>query len=134
MSQAIGVQLQGVLVGGPAASGLYSCGLTEVLPIAFCDTYTGQQDGTLSNLVSSDVSPYAVPFGTVTKARVIAFKLLAGATFKLNIVTALGTATIPVSDQFLLRVRNPGDEVLSMSISTGSQACDIAYAVFGDVS
>lgn len=133
MSQANQVQLQGVLTGGPNVSGFSSGTLMELLPVSFCDTLAAIKNGILSNLISSDVSPFTLPFDTIVAARVIAFRLLAGATVKLNIRTALGVASLQISDQFLLRVRNPGDEVLGITISTNAQSVDLAYLVAGDV-
>jgi hypothetical protein len=136
VSQSNQVQLQGILTGGPAAPSFYSGTLMELLPVSFCDCYTGLESGVLSNLLSGGGSPppFVLSFGTITKARVIAFRLLAGLTVTVTLTTALGPATFNVSDQFLLRVRNPGDEVTAISINTNSQTVDLAYLIAGDVS
>lgn len=136
MSQSNQIQLQGILTGGPAAPSFCSGTLSELLPVSFCDTYAGLESGILSNLISGGGSPppFVLSLGTITKARVIAFRILAGLTMTVSLTTALGVATFNVSDEFILRVRNPGDEVTAISINTNSQAVDLVYLISGDVS
>lgn len=134
MSQANQVRLDGILSGGPSGLSYYSSTLQELLPVSFCDSYAGFGSKVESNLVSSDVSPFTIPLGTITKCRIFALRLLAGVTVKVNITTGLGVATFNVSDQLLLRCRNPGDEITAITLSTGSQTVDLAWLVAGDVS
>lgn len=133
MSQQIQIKLDGVLSGTPSAFSWGASGIQDLLPIGFCTVCAGKQNDTLSALVSSSSSLFSVPFGTITKARVLAFKVLAGTTITLHVTTAKGTAILPVSDEFLLLLKNPGDEATSISIDTNSQQVDVAYLVAGDI-
>ena len=129
------IQLTGVLTGTPANTGYFSASLVDLLQLNFCDCYACLVNRVESEIVSSSGSPFALPFGTMTKARVVAIRLLAGVTINVTITTtAKGAATFPVSDLYVHRVRNPGDEILSITIDTSSQACDVAYLLAGDVS
>lgn len=127
------IELTGVLTGTPGSASYFASGLQDLLPVSFCQVCAGKQNDVLSGLVSSAGSPFSVPFGTITKARVIVFKLLAGATMAVTITTGKGPATLPVSDELVLLVKNPGDEVTAITIDTGSQSVDLAYLVAGDI-
>lgn len=134
MSQSNLVQLSGVLTAGPSGLSFGSCSLREIFPVSFCDCYAGLQGAVESNLISTDGAPFTLPMGTITKGRVLALRVLAGLTVKVFYRTALGVATFPVSDQFLIRARNPGDEFTQVQISTGAQAVDLGWLISGDVS
>lgn len=133
MAQSITIELEGVLSGTPSPLSAFSSSLAQLLPINFCDVYSAGKVTVLSNVSGSSGSPYPIPFEAITKARVIAIRVLAGTTINLRITTALGLAVLPVSDEFILRVRNPGDEVLSLAIDSTSQLVDVAYLIAGDV-
>lgn len=134
MSQSNLVKLDGVLTAGPSGLSFGSCSLREIFPISFCDCYAGLQGAVESNLVSSDGSPFTLPMGTITKGRVLALRILAGLTVKVIVTTGLGVAILPMSDQLLLRCRNPGDEFTQVQISTSAQAVDLGWLISGDVS
>ncbi len=133
MSQANRIELQGVLTGGPAAASFFSSTLLELLPLNFCDVYASEKHGVIT-VNSTDLAPFVLPFEGITKARVIAVRILAGLSLKLLMTTGLGVNAVPVSDLFFLRVRNPGDEVTAISIVTAAQPVDIAYLIAGDTS
>lgn len=130
MAQSSTVNLTGVLTSQPASPSFFSCSAQELLPVSFCATYGSAKGGGIS-VASTDSVPFSLPFEGITKARVFAMRLMSGATMKLKITTALGVATLPCSDEFVLHNPNPGDEILSIQlIGTG----DILYALVGDVS
>lgn len=137
MSQSNLVQLNGILTAGPSALAFGSCSLREIFPVSFCDVYAGLQGAVESNLISTDSGspgPFTLPMGTITKGRVLALRVLAGLTVKVFITTGLGVAVFNVSDQLLLRCRNPGDEFTQVQISTSAQAVDLGWLIAGDVS
>jgi hypothetical protein len=137
VSQSNLVQLNGVLTAGPSGLSFGSCSLREIFPVSFCDCYAGLQGAVESNLISTDSgSPglFTLPMGTITKGRVLALRILAGLTVKVFYTTGLGVAIFPVSDQFLIRARNPGDEFTRVQISTNGQAVDLGWLISGDVS
>lgn len=134
MAQSCPIELTGVLSGTPAFCSAFSSSLQELLPLNFCDVYASLKSTVLSGITGSAGAPVPIPFESITKARVIAVRVVAGTTINLRITTAQGLAIIPVSDLFLLRARNPGDEVLSISIDSSSQQVDVAYLIAGDIS
>lgn len=133
MSQSNYIQLQGVLTGGPASPSYYSSTLAELLPLNFCDVYASETHGIIT-VNSTDLAPFVLPFQGITKGRLMAFRILAGLTMKILMTTALGVNAVPCSDLFLLRARNPDDEVTAISLVTGAQAVDVAYMLAGDQS
>jgi hypothetical protein len=133
VAQSNQVQLQGILTAGPAAPGYGSGTLSEILPVSFCDTYQVIKNN-VRTINAANGSPLAIPLEGIVKCRIIALRILAGLTVQVTLTTGAGVAVFNVSDQFLLRVRNPGDEVTAISIGTNSQDCDIALLLAGDIS
>lgn len=130
MAQSSTVELTGVMTAKPASPSFGSCSAQELLPVSFCATYGSAKGGGIS-IASTDVAPFSLPFEGITKGRVFAMRLMSGATMKMLITTALGIATLPCSDEFVLHNPNPGDEFTAIKlVGTG----DIVYALVGDVS
>lgn len=132
MAQSTRVELQGVLTGAPSSPSFYSGTLQELLPVSFCDVYTAIKNGVIT-VNSTDGVPFILPFENILKGRIFALRLLAGLTCKVILTSGLGDAAFNVSDQFLLRVRNPGDEFTAIKIVTAAQQVDLAYLLAGDV-
>lgn len=129
MAQAATIKVIGAVTAQPQTASIYSCTLQELLPLQSEAVYEASR-GTVTSVASTDLAPFSVPFEGITKGRLFALRLLAGVTMKVKVTTALGVATFPVSDLFLLHVPNPGDEVTAIQlVGTG----DVAYALAGDI-
>jgi hypothetical protein len=129
VAQSTTLQLVGVLHAQPAPASLYSQTLQELLPLSFSAVYGAVKGGVIP-VASTDLAPFTLPLEGIVKGRVFAMRLMSGATMKLRITTALGTAVLNVSGQFLLHAPATGDQFTAIQlVGTG----DVAYAIAGDV-
>lgn len=129
MAQPTQIQVTGVVASAPSSASLYSTSLQEFLGLNFTVVYGATKSGVIS-INSTDGNPFDIPLESITKGRIFAMRLISGATMKLMITTALGTASIPVSDAFLLHAPEPGDEYTALALVGQG---DVRYFAAGDV-
>lgn len=130
MAQSNVITVAGVVRGSPATSALFTPTAFEpFLDLALEATY-GSVKATQRSVNVDAAHPEALPLEGITKARFLAFRLLSGSTMQIWLTTALGVAKIPVSDEFVLHVPNPGDEVTAIQL-VGT--ADFSYLIAGDV-
>lgn len=129
MAQAATIQVVGAVTSQPQTASFYSCTLQQLMPLELCAVYESVK-GNILSIAGTDLAPFDLPFEGITKGRFLAIRLLSGATLKAKITTALGVATIPVSDLFLIHLLNPGDEVTAVQLIG---TVDLSYVLAGDV-
>lgn len=119
----------GALAGSPA-TGSDALALQEILNTSFAGTFGSSKSARPGIIAATDLAPYVVPLETITKVRVIALKLQAGATIKIRLTSAAGTdQSINVSGLFLWIGQNAGDEVTAIKLVGNA---DVVYAIAGD--
>ena len=130
MAQPTQIVVTGAVASAPSTASLYSTSLQEFLGLNFQATYGATKSGMIS-VASTDLSPFNLSLEGILAGRVFGMRLISGDTMKVLITTALGVATIPVSDECLLHSPNPGDQFTAIQfVGIG----DVRYFVAGDVS
>lgn len=93
------------------------------------------------NLASSDVfdasfagnipiaGTLVFALGAVAKVRYVSIRSVDGVSLTLTIVSGRGTAVIPVSDLFLVRAKNAGDEISAVSVAGTGR---VEYVIAGN--
>jgi hypothetical protein len=130
MSLPVTVQHTGSLAGSPATATSAFPSLTEIANTSFQRTYSQRIAGTLSVIGATDLSPLAMPFGSITKAHVVYLRMQGGS-LKVKFTSAAGVdQAILVSDEILLHTPNVGDEITAINlVGTG---VDCEYVLIGD--
>lgn len=129
MGQSSQICVVGAVTAQPLTASAYSCTFQGFLPLDIAAVYEASK-GAVISVASTDPSPFTLPFEGIVKGRFFALRLLSGATMKVLITTALGVATIPVSNLHLIHNPNPGDEITAIRlVGTG----DVAYCLAGDL-
>lgn len=121
----------GALAGSPSTGG-DALALQEILNTSFQGTYGSSKSARPGIVNATDLAPYTIPLETITKVRMIAIRLQAGATIKVRLTSAVGTdQSFNVSGLFLWQGQNAGDEVTAIKLVGNA---DLVYAIAGDVS
>lgn len=129
MAQSAQIKVTGVVTTAPATSSFFSCTLQELLNLSLCAVYESAKGAGVS-ISSTDLAPYSVPFEGITKGRFFAVRVLSGVSMKVLVTTALGVATLPLSDLHMIHNPNDGDQITAIQIVGIG---DLAYALAGDV-
>lgn len=128
--QSAGIEITGVISARPASTAFGACTLQELLPLNTRAVYASGKGASISVSATSPSPPFVLPLEGIVAVRLFAMRLLSGDSIRVTITTPVGTATFPVSDEFVLHNVNPGDEITAISF-VGS--AEIAYAIAGDV-
>lgn len=129
MAQSTYVQVSGAVAASPSVSALFAASLQDFLGLNLQATYGASKGGAIS-VDAQPNAPFVLPFEGVVSGRFFAMRLVSGQTVRLTITTALGTAVVPVSDEFVLHSPAPGDQFTALSISG---TADLRYLLAGDV-
>jgi hypothetical protein len=126
MAIAATVQHVGSLSGCPATPTTTFPTLQEIANTSFSRTYSQRIADTLSVVGATDLAPFSVPFGSITKARMV--YLRASQTIKIKVTTLLAVdQVLPLSDMFLLHNPNEGDQITAIKVvGTADIECVLA--------
>lgn len=122
---------QGALQGAPTASSVGTPSLTEILNTSFSNTY-GSSKAARPGIVGATVgSPYVIPFETITKVRMFAFRVRGGS-LEFRLTSAKGVdQALACSDIWLWHSPFAGDEITAIKVIG---TADLEYVIAGDVS
>lgn len=121
----------GSLSGTPAQGAVATPSLQEIINTSFAGTFGSSKSARPSIVNATLMSPFVLPFETITKCRCFALSVVSGAMTVL-ITTAAGTdQAYPVSGLWLWFSPQPGTEITSIKL-VGT--ADVQYFLAGDVS
>jgi hypothetical protein len=130
VGQSTTVQVAGAVTVAPSSPAQLSTSVQAFLKLDLSVVYESAKGGIVS-VNSTSLSPFVVPFEGIVRGRFFAFRLESGATMEVHVVTGLGTAIFPVSDELVIHNPNPGDEFTAISLIG---AGDVRYLLAGDLS
>lgn len=108
----------------PSSNADGSALLSASIDLSSSDTFDGVLSG---NVPIAGLLAFAL--GAITKVRYVSIRAVDGESLTVSMVSARGTALIPVSDLLVLRAKNPGDEIVTLSV-TGTGR--IEYIIAGN--
>lgn len=122
--------MTGAIASAPSTASLYSTSLQEFLGLNFQATYGATKAGMISIAATDPLNPFVLSLEGIVAGRVFGMRLISGDTMQVKITTALGVASVPVSDELVIHSPNPGDEFTAIAfVGTG----DVRYFIAGDV-
>lgn len=126
------VYVDGALRAGPVVPQPGGPSLQDVASLAVRASYGSTKTARPSIINATLLAPYVVPLDTITKVRLLFVRVVTGNSIKLLLTTPNGGAdqVVPVSDQILIHVPNPGDEITAVKV-VGS--ADLNVFLAGDV-
>ena len=118
----------GSLSGVPSTATTIYPSLQEIGNTSFERTYSQRMSGAPSVIGATDLLPFLLPLGTLTKVRMLWLRCTQS--IKLKITSPVGIdQVLNVSDEILLHNPNEGDQLTAIKL-VGT--ADIEYAVAGD--
>ena len=131
MAQSVTIWHSGAVTGQPlAVPGGPS--LSDMMNTSFSNTYSASQASRLSVVGATDLSPFVVAFGSVTKARFLGIRVINGSSIKALLTSPSGTdQALKTSSLLLWNSPNSGDEITAINL-VGT--ADIELLIAGDVS
>jgi hypothetical protein len=130
MAQSVTIWHSGAMTGQPlAVPGGPS--LSDMMNTSFNGTYSASQSSRLSVVGATDLVPFAVAFGSVTKARSLGMRVINGSSIKVLLTSPSGTdQALKTSSMLLWHSPNSGDEITAIKL-VGT--ADIELLIAGDV-
>jgi hypothetical protein len=129
VSQAATLWHSGALTGQPVGS---PCGptLSDTMRTDFQGIYGASKSSRIAVVAATDIAPYTVTLDTIAKVRLLALRVVNGASIKVLFTSASGSdQAIKVSSLMLWHSPNAGDELTAIKL-VGT--ADIEIMIAGD--
>jgi hypothetical protein len=129
VAQAFELIVTGAVQASPFASLSGGQSLQDFLTFNIRKSYTGRSADVTSVVGATDLAPYVLPLGTITKVRFLAIHVLSGA-LKAKLTTPSETdQVVRFGDWLVIHAPNPGEELTSIKL-VGT--ADLEHFLSGD--
>lgn len=103
-------------MGAEPASLTDQSGFSPAVDLEFEEVYDGVQ-GVALPINGTDVAPFLVPFGALTKVRAVAIRAVDGQSLVVKLTSAAGAdQAVPVSGVLVVHAKNPGDQFTAVKV------------------
>jgi hypothetical protein len=118
------------LTGSPGNPSSALPSLQEIANTSFSRTYSQRQAGAPQVINATDLAPFILSLGTVTKIRMLFVRVVGSGVIRLKLTSAAGAdQALPLSDLIVWHAPAEGDQITAVKV-VGT--ADLEYTVYGD--